>query len=154
MIYTSGSTGKPKGVQVPHRAVVNFLTTMAERPGIAANDRLLAVTTLCFDIAGLEIYLPLTQGASLEIVSREVSTDGNQLLAKLGTSGATVMQATPATWRMLLEARWMGDPRLKILIGGEAMPAKLADQLLQRSASVWNMYGPTETTIWSTTVEA
>jgi amino acid adenylation domain-containing protein len=150
VIYTSGSTGKPKGVEVLHRGVVNFLTTMADRPGIAASDRLLAVTTICFDIAGLEIYLPLTQGASLEIVSREVATDGRQLLAKLATSGATVMQATPATWRMLLEAGWTGDPRLKILIGGEAVPEKLATQLLQRSASVWNVYGPTETTIWST----
>lgn len=150
VIYTSGSTGKPKGVEVLHRGVVNFLTTMAKRPGIATGDRLLAVTTLCFDIAGLEIYLPLTQGATLEIVSREVATDGNRLLAKLSTSGTTVMQATPATWRMLLEAGWTGNSRLKILIGGEAVPQKLATQLLQRSGSVWNVYGPTETTIWST----
>ena len=150
VIYTSGSTGKPKGVEIPHRAVVNFLTTMAERPGMTASDRLLAVTTLSFDIAGLEIYLPLTRGGCLEIVSREVSTDGYQLLEKLRGSSATVMQATPATWRILLEAGWTGDPRLKILIGGEAVPQKLASQLLQRSASVWNVYGPTETTIWST----
>jgi amino acid adenylation domain-containing protein len=150
VIYTSGSTGKPKGVEIPHRAVVNFLTTMAERPGLTASDRLLAVTTLSFDIAGLEIYLPLTQGASLEIVSREVASDGNQLQEELRGSCATVMQATPATWRMLLEAGWKGDPRLKILIGGEAVSEKLANQLLQRSASVWNVYGPTETTIWST----
>jgi surfactin family lipopeptide synthetase A len=151
VIYTSGSTGKPKGVEIPHRAVVNFLTTMADRPGMTARDRLLAVTTLSFDIAGLEIYLPLTQGASLEILSREVASDGNQLLPKLKSSGATVMQATPATWRMLLEAGWKGDPRLKILIGGEAVSQKLASQLLERSGSVWNVYGPTETTIWSTT---
>jgi amino acid adenylation domain-containing protein len=150
VIYTSGSTGKPKGVEIPHRAVVNFLATMAERPGMTAGDRLLAVTTLSFDIAGLEMYLPLTQGASFEIVSREVSTDGRRLLEKLAGSGATVMQATPATWRMLLDAGWTGDPRLKILIGGEAVSQKLASQLLQRSASVWNVYGPTETTIWST----
>jgi amino acid adenylation domain-containing protein len=150
VIYTSGSTGKPKGVEIPHRAVVNFLTTMAERPGMTASDRLLAVTTLCFDIAGLEIYLPLTQGASLEIVTREVAADGNQLLKKLKTSEASVMQATPATWRMLLEAGWTGDSRLKILIGGEAVSQKLAGQLIERSASVWNVYGPTETTIWST----
>jgi surfactin family lipopeptide synthetase A len=150
VIYTSGSTGKPKGVEIPHRAVVNFLTTMADQPGIDANDRLLAVTTLCFDIAGLEIYLPLTRGASLEIVTRETASDGNQLRTKLITSGATVMQATPATWRMLLEAGWVGDSKLKILIGGEAVPPKLATQLLERSGSVWNVYGPTETTIWST----
>ena len=151
VIYTSGSTGKPKGVEIPHRAVVNFLTTMADQPGMSASDRLLAVTTLCFDIAGLEMYLPLTQGALVEIVSREVASDGNQLLGRLTGSGATVMQATPATWRMLLEAGWTGDPRLKILIGGEAVSQKLASQLAQRSGSVWNVYGPTETTIWSTT---
>ena len=151
VIYTSGSTGKPKGVEIPHRAVVNFLTTMAEQPGMTASDRLLAVTTLCFDIAGLEMYLPLTQGALVEIVSREAASDGHQLLARLTGSGTTVMQATPATWRMLLEAGWTGDPRLKILIGGEAVSQKLASQLVQKSSSVWNVYGPTETTIWSTT---
>jgi len=150
VIYTSGSTGKPKGVEVTHRGVVNFLTTMAQRPGMSSSDRLLAVTTLSFDIAGLEIYLPLTLGASFEIVTREIASDGNRLLAKLSQSGATVMQATPATWRMLLEAGWTGDRGLKILIGGEAVSQKLAAQLAQRSASVWNMYGPTETTIWST----
>jgi amino acid adenylation domain-containing protein len=150
VIYTSGSTGKPKGVEIPHRAVVNFLTTMAERPGMTASDRLLAVTTLCFDIAGLEIHLPLTQGASFEIVSREVASNGDQLAAKLAGSGATVIQATPATWRLLLEAGWTGDPRLKILVGGEAVSQKLASQLIERSGSVWNVYGPTETTIWST----
>ncbi len=153
VIYTSGSTGKPKGVQIPHRAVVNFLTSMSEKPGLTAEDRLLAVTTLSFDIAGLEIYLPLSVGASFEIVSREVSSDGSRLLDKLAKSSPTVMQATPATWRMLLEAGWEGNPRLKILCGGEAISRKLADQLLQRAGSLWNMYGPTETTIWSTTAK-
>ena len=150
VIYTSGSTGKPKGVQIPHRAVVNFLASMSQKPGMTDRDRLLAVTTLSFDIAGLEIYLPLSLGASLEIVSREVSSDGNQLLSKLATSGATVMQATPARWHMLLEAGWEGSPDLKILCGGEPVSRKLADQLLQKAGSLWNMYGPTETTIWST----
>jgi amino acid adenylation domain-containing protein len=149
-MYTSGSTGKPKGVQIPHRAVVNFLSSMSENPGMTKQDRLLAVTTLSFDIAGLEIYLPLTVGASVEIVSREVSSDGVQLLAKLHSSSPTVMQATPATWRMLLEAGWQGNAGLKILVGGEAVPHKLVNELLPRSSSVWNMYGPTETTIWST----
>jgi surfactin family lipopeptide synthetase A len=153
VIYTSGSTGKPKGVQLPHGAVVNFLTSMSEKPGMTAEDRLLAVTTLCFDIAGLEIYLPLSVGASFEIVSREISSDGSRLLAKLAKSNATMMQATPATWRMLLEAGWEGNPRLKILCGGEAISRKLADQLLQKVGSLWNMYGPTETTIWSTTAK-
>jgi surfactin family lipopeptide synthetase A len=153
VIYTSGSTGKPKGVEVRQCAIVNFLATMAEQPGLTADDRLLAVTTLSFDIAGLEIYLPLIQGASVEIVSREVAADGHQLLAKLTDSRATIMQATPATWHMLLEAGWTGDPRLKVLIGGEAVSQKLAGQLLQKVGSVWNMYGPTETTIWSTTTK-
>jgi surfactin family lipopeptide synthetase A len=151
VIFTSGSTGKPKGVEIPHRAVVNFLTTMADRPGLHAGDYLLAVTTLSFDIAGLEIYLPLSQGATVEIVSRETAADGPQLLTRLNACGATVMQATPATWRMLLEAGWTGDKQLKILIGGEAVSQKLAGQLLEKSGSVWNVYGPTETTIWSTT---
>jgi len=151
VIYTSGSTGKPKGVQIPHRAVVNFLTSMSHKPGMTDGDRLLAVTTLSFDIAGLEIYLPLSIGASVEIVRREVSSDGNLLLSKLASSGATVLQATPATWRILLEAGWEGSRDLKVLCGGEAMPRELAGELLKRASSVWNMYGPTETTIWSTT---
>jgi amino acid adenylation domain-containing protein len=153
VIYTSGSTGKPKGVQIPHRAVVNFLTSMSQKPGMTAEDRLFAVTTLSFDIAGLEIYLPLSVGASFEIVSREVSSDGNRLRARLKNSNATVMQATPATWRMLLEAGWEGNPHLKVLCGGEAISRKLADQLLKKVGSLWNMYGPTETTIWSTTAQ-
>jgi amino acid adenylation domain-containing protein len=150
VIYTSGSTGKPKGVQIPHRAVVNFLTSMSHTPGMTEADRLLSVTTLSFDIAGLEIYLPLIVGGSVEIVSREVSSDGYQLLSKLASSGATVMQATPVTWRMLIEAGWKGTPNLKMLSGGEAISRKLATQLLQSGGSLWNMYGPTETTIWST----
>lgn len=153
VIYTSGSTGRPKGVQIAHHAVVNFLSSMSHQPGMTAKDRLLGVTTLSFDIAGLEIYLPLSLGASLEIVSREVSSDGRRLRSKLTSSGATVVQATPATWRMLLEAGWEGDPRLKILCGGEALPRTLANQLVQKAGSLWNMYGPTETTIWSTTAK-
>lgn len=151
VIYTSGSTGKPKGVQIPHRAVVNFLTSMSLKPGMTEKDRLLAVTTLCFDIAGLEIYLPLIVGACVEIVARQVASDGSQLLSRLVSSDATVMQATPATWRMLFEAGWQGSPHLKVLCGGEAVSRALADQLLQKAGSVWNVYGPTETTIWSTT---
>jgi acyl carrier protein len=116
---------------------------------MCARDRLLAVTTLSFDIAGFEIFLPLSLGASLEIASREVSTDGSQLLAKLISSGATVMQATPTTWRMLLEAGWQGSGELKVLCGGEVLSRKLAEELLQKTGSLWNGYGPTETTIYS-----
>jgi amino acid adenylation domain-containing protein len=149
VIYTSGSTGKPKGVQISHRAVVNFLSSMQREPGLAANDIMLAVTTLSFDIAALELYLPLTVGARVVIVSREVAADGTQLIRTLEDCGATIMQATPATWRMLLETGWQGSDHLKILCGGEALSSELAGQLLTRSLSLWNMYGPTESTIWS-----
>ncbi len=150
VIYTSGSTGKPKGVEITHRAVVNFLLSMMREPGLTHDDRLLSVTTLSFDIAGLELYLPLITGARIILASRAVAADAHRLAELIELSGATVMQATPATWRMLLEAGWQGNTGLKILCGGEALPRDLADQLLARSASLWNMYGPTETTIWST----
>ncbi len=150
VIYTSGSTGRPKGVQIPHRAVVNFLTAMREKPGITAEDRLLAVTTLTFDIAGLELFLPLTAGARVVIASQDVVVDGTLLHHLLVSTGATVMQATPATWRLLLAAGWSGTRDLKILCGGEALSRDLADELLPRCSALWNLYGPTETTIWST----
>jgi len=149
-IYTSGSTGQPKGVQIHHQAVVNFLTSMSLTPGLSAQDVLLAVTTISFDIAGLELFLPLTVGACVVLVNHEVTSDAAQLLKVINESGATVMQATPVTWRMLLAAGWQGTSTLKILCGGEAMSRDLANQLLCISDSVWNMYGPTETTIWST----
>lgn len=148
-IYTSGSTGKPKGVQILHSAVVNFLTSMSHTPGICAQDVLLAITTISFDIAALELYLPLSVGASIVLVSQEVALDAAQLKEAIAQSRATIMQATPATWRLLLSAGWQGNSRLKILCGGEAMSRNLADQLLKKTAAVWNMYGPTETTIWS-----
>jgi amino acid adenylation domain-containing protein len=149
-IYTSGSTGKPKGVQVLHGAVVNFLTSMQRCPGLTSQDTLLSVTTLSFDIAALELFLPLSVGARLVTVSRSVATDGSQLLERLNDCGATLMQATPATWRLLLAAGWSGSSQLKILCGGEALSRELANQLLDKGASLWNLYGPTETTIWST----
>ncbi|NEP59574.1 MAG: amino acid adenylation domain-containing protein [Symploca sp. SIO2G7] len=148
-IYTSGSTGKPKGVQIGHQALVNFLTSMSQVPGVTQEDVLVAVTTISFDIAGLELYLPMIVGARVVLVSREVASDPTRLIKVIEQSGTTVMQATPATWRMLLAAGWQGDSNLKILCGGEAMSRELANQLLVRSSSVWNMYGPTETTVWS-----
>ena len=151
VIYTSGSTGKPKGVEVPHGAVVNLLCSMAGKPGMTGQDTLLAVTTLSFDIAALELFLPLIVGAQVVIASREVAADPVQLMARLESSGATVMQATPVTWRMMLDAGWNGRPLQKILCGGEALPRELADRLLKLRPSLWNMYGPTETTIWSST---
>ena len=150
VIYTSGSTGKPKGVQIPRSALSNFLHSMSERPGITSQDTLLAVTTLSFDIAGLEIHLPLSLGARVVLMRRENAADGGKLAERIKNSGATIMQATPATWRLLLESGWQGNKQLKILCGGEALPRELANQLIEKSASLWNMYGPTETTIWST----
>jgi amino acid adenylation domain-containing protein len=150
VIYTSGSTGKPKGVQVHHGAVVNFLTSMAHTPGLTARDVLLAVTTLSFDIAVLELYLPLTIGGRVQLVSREVAGDGEQLLRALKETSASVMQATPATWRLLLLAGWEGREGFKVLAGGEALPRDLVNELVDRAGGVWNMYGPTETTVWST----
>jgi amino acid adenylation domain-containing protein/thioester reductase-like protein len=148
-IYTSGSTGKPKGVQVLHGGVVNFLESMLKAPGLTAADTLLAVTTISFDIAVLELFLPLIAGAKIELVSRDVAADGVRLAEAIETSGSTFMQATPATWRLLLATGWQGDKQLKILSGGEAMIRSLADRLLECGGSLWNMYGPTETTIWS-----
>jgi amino acid adenylation domain-containing protein len=150
VIYTSGSTGKPKGVEIPHAAVVNFLKSMQHEPGIAESDVLLAVTTISFDIAALELYLPLITGARLILASREVASDGRQLRELIHSSGATIMQATPASWRMLLAAGWTSSPQLKILCGGEGLNSDLAKHLLEKGDTVWNLYGPTETTIWST----
>ncbi|MCC6191127.1 MAG: amino acid adenylation domain-containing protein [Anaerolineales bacterium] len=149
-IYTSGSTGQPKGVQVPHRALTNFLLSMQTAPGLTEADRLLAVTTLSFDIAGLELYLPLVTGARVVLASRETAADGEALAAALARHRITVMQATPATWRLLLAGDWPGRPGLNAICGGEALPQALAQALAERCDQVWNLYGPTETTIWST----
>ena len=149
VIYTSGSTGRPKGVMVPHRGVANFLATMALEPGLAADDVLCAVTSLSFDIAVLELLLPLTVGAKTVVATREEALDAGRLSRLLDVSGATAMQATPATWRMLVQAGWAGKVDLVILCGGEALPPELARDLLPRGRALWNLYGPTETTIWS-----
>jgi amino acid adenylation domain-containing protein len=150
VIYTSGSTGRPKGVEIRHRSLVNFLASMKCEPGIVRSDRLLAITSLSFDIAGLELYLPLVSGAQVVIASRADAFDGTALATLLDGSQITIMQATPVTWRLLLESGWRGTPGLKILCGGEALPRDLAQQLLAAGAEVWNLYGPTETTVWST----
>ena len=150
VIYTSGSTGKPKGVQVPHRGVSNFITAMQARPGIQADDKLVAVTTLSFDIAVLELMLPLSVGGEVILADRETAMDGELLSALLRDRGATLMQATPATWRVLIDAGWRGSDSFSVLCGGEPLPPDLARALLARSGAVWNLYGPTETTVWST----
>ncbi|MBA3806792.1 MAG: amino acid adenylation domain-containing protein [Solirubrobacterales bacterium] len=150
VIYTSGSTGNPKGVQISHRALVNFLTTMREKPGLVAEDVLVAVTTLSFDIAGLELYLPLTSGARIVLASSETCEDPRALSALLEQTQASIMQATPTTWRMLIDGGWRPMTGMKALCGGEALPVALADRLVAAGLELWNMYGPTETTIWST----
>jgi amino acid adenylation domain-containing protein len=149
VLYTSGSTGEPKGVGVPHRALVNFLQSMRERPGLRPGETLLALTTLAFDIAALEILLPLVAGGTVALVSREVAADGARLGAALAASGAAAMQATPSTWRMLREAGWQGSAALTALSGGEALTPDLAAFLAAGCAAGWNLYGPTETTVWS-----
>ena len=153
IIYTSGSTGKPKAVQILHGALVNCLESMQQKPGITSNDILLSVTTLSFDIAALELYLPLIRGARLIIVSREIATDGIRLALSLETNQVTIMQATPATWRLLLTTGWNGNQHLKILCGGEALDINVAEELLKSSKEVWNLYGPTEATIWSSVAQ-
>ena len=149
VIHTSGSTGRPKGVLITQRALVNFLLAMAQTPGLAEGDRLLAVTTISFDIAGLELYLPLLAGASLALADRETAADGTALLAEMARVGANVMQATPATWRMLLEAGWQGAPLRRAFCGGEGFPQELAARMADTGVEVFNLYGPTETTVWS-----
>jgi amino acid adenylation domain-containing protein len=148
VIYTSGSTGKPKGVQVLQRGFVNFLHSMQHTFHFETHDKFLAITTISFDIAGLELFFPLIIGAQVVLVNREVATDGMQLIKLLPE--VTVMQATPATWRMLLAAGWQGKTALTMLCGGEPLTTELAEQLLTRGSQLWNMYGPTETTVWST----
>jgi len=150
VLYTSGSTGKPKGVEISHSAVVNFLLSMQRAPGFMATDTLLAVTTLSFDIAGLELYLPLVSGGKVVIASRDDTVDPRRLMERMRDSACTVMQATPATWRALVQAGWSGSATLKLLCGGEALPRDLAQALLPCCGELWNLYGPTETTVWST----
>ena len=148
VIYTSGSTGLPKGVAVDHLALGNLLLSIGREPGICPDDVWLAVTTIGFDIAGLELFGPLVAGAQVAVASREEASDGYRLLEVLAATKATIMQATPATWRLLLEAGFKPG-ELCMLCGGEALPRTLADQLLVNGGPLWNMYGPTETTIWS-----
>ncbi len=157
IIFTSGSTGRPKGVEITHASLANFLCAMAygdNAPKLAREDHLLAVTTVSFDIAGLELFLPLYVGAQVEIASRELAVNGEGLMARIAQGDITCLQATPATYRMLLEVGFAPQPQLKLLCGGEAMPRDLAHALAARAGGkLFNMYGPTETTIWSACAE-
>lgn len=155
VIYTSGSTGKPKGVRICHRGLVNQFQYIRSQPGMREGDVILGVSTLSFDIAQLELVLPLTCGAKIVMVSSAIQRDGFRLKTLLEERLAardpiTIMQATPASWRMLCAAGWQGDAEhLRIWCGGEAMTCDLARQLLPRCSALWNMYGPTETTVWA-----
>ena len=149
LMFTSGSTGRPKGVEISRGAFANFLRSMAHTPGLHEDDRLLAITTTGFDIAGLELFGPLYVGATVTIADFETARDPRLLRRLLEARDFTVMQATPAMWRLLLEAGWEGDGKLRILCGGEALPMVLAEKLLVAGGELWNMYGPTETTVWS-----
>ena len=150
VLYTSGSTGHPKGVGIPLRAFVNLLESMRRSPGLAPGARLLAVTSLAFDMAGVEIFLPLVTGGCVELASRDEASEGTLLAARLRASGAGVLQATPVTWRLLLESGWKGDPGLVGFCGGEPLPRDLAAALAARTREFWNLYGPTETTVYAT----
>lgn len=147
-IYTSGSTGLPKGVEISQRSMLNFLQAMAAEPGINANDRLLAVTPVSFDISVLEIFLPLLNGATLVMLDTGQNRDGQCIAQKLDEHQISIMQATPAGWRLLLESGWHGRANLTMLTGGEALPKVLAQRLLEKGKTLWNMYGPTEATVW------
>jgi amino acid adenylation domain-containing protein len=149
VIFTSGSTGAPKGVEVGHTALANFVGSMAEYPGFTENDSIVAVTTVSFDIALLELLLPLCCGGRTVIAARDTLADPPELVKLISSTGATVLQATPTLWRVLLEAGFQPAPGFKALCGGEPLPRDLAGQLIATGVELWNMYGPTETTIWS-----
>jgi amino acid adenylation domain-containing protein len=149
VLYTSGSTGTPKGVQIEHRNVVNYLFSMRRKPGLSPDAVWLAVTTLSFDFSVLELFLPLLLGAKVVLASREQASDPTELIPLMATMKTTAMSATPATWRMLLEAGWLGLPDLLLFCGGEALTPDLANQLRPRCRALWNVYGPTEITVCS-----
>ena len=149
LMYTSGSTGTPKGVVVPHAALSNFLGAMRERPGISATDRVLSVTSMSFDISLLEVFLPLVVGARTIVATREDASDGARLAELIRTSGASIVQATPTGWRLLMHAAWQGDPSIVAIAGGETMPPDVVRWMLSRTRQVWNGYGPTEATVYA-----
>ncbi|MFO0000835.1 MAG: AMP-binding protein, partial [bacterium] len=149
VIYTSGATGRPKGVRVPHRSVLNLLSSVRIEPGLRADDVVLSVTTLSFDIAVSEVILPLTVGARIVVADRAQAIDGDRLRALVEREGVTFVDATPSTWRLLLAAGWRGGASIRAICTGEPLPPALAQALLPCVGELWNGYGPTETTVWS-----
>jgi amino acid adenylation domain-containing protein len=150
VIFTSGTTGTPKGVAITHGALLNVVTDVAQRVGFNEDSSWLAITTVSFDIAGLELLLPLTYGGKVILASEEQARIGRILAGIIQRKRPTVVQATPITWRILLESGWAGSSDLTVLCGGDRLDRDLANKLIARVGTVWNMYGPTETTIWST----
>ncbi|PAM96239.1 hypothetical protein B4N84_02115 [Flavobacterium sp. IR1] len=149
IIYTSGSTGNPKGVEIGHQSLVNFLTSIQQRPGVTASDTLFSVTTYSFDISILEFFTPLISGAALYVASQDILSDPIVLITKIDAVQPTIIQATPSFYQMLFNAGWTGNKALKVLCGGDLLSEALAKKLIEATQEVWNMYGPTETTIWS-----
>ncbi|TCN55438.1 amino acid adenylation domain-containing protein [Flavobacterium circumlabens] len=149
IIYTSGSTGNPKGVEIGHQSLLNFLISMQQKPGVALNDTFFSVTTYSFDISILEFFVPLISGATLYVANQSVLADPNLILQKIEEVQPTIIQATPSFYQMLFHAGWQGDKRLKVMCGGDLLSEALAEKLIENSFELWNMYGPTETTIWS-----
>ncbi|TDW48165.1 amino acid adenylation domain-containing protein [Flavobacterium sp. 270] len=149
IIYTSGSTGNPKGVQIGHQSLLNFLCSMQQKPGVSSNDILFSVTTYSFDISILEFFAPLISGATLYIATQEVLKDPFAIIQKIEEIEPTIIQATPSFYQMLFNADWQGSKKLKVLCGGDLLSEALAEKLIENSLEIWNMYGPTETTIWS-----
>ncbi len=150
VLYTSGSTGKPKGVAVTHRALTNLISNCTAELPLEADDIVLATTTISFDISAFEIFAPLISGAHLVVANRSEAINGERLSEVIRAVNATVLQATPSGWRILLESGWAGQPGLKMLSAGEPLDRSLADRLLERGAMLWNLYGPTEATIYAT----
>ncbi|SMF13201.1 non-ribosomal peptide synthetase [Pseudobacteriovorax antillogorgiicola] len=150
VIYTSGSTGKPKGVEIQHRALAQFIEGMQDRVPIGINDRVLGITTISFDISILEIFMTLAQGATLVLGPGSLATDPEALQALLIKHDISILQATPATWTMLLNHGWQGKSNLRAISGGEALRDDLAKLLVSCTQELWNVYGPTEATVWAT----
>ena len=152
IIYTSGSTGKPKGVKVHHQSVVNLIESMSNVPGVKADDKLLAVVTLSFDMSVYELYVPLSKGATIVIASSQETKDGQALMDLIEKHDISMLQATPSLWNILLNSGWKGKKDLRAFCGGEALTKNMVRQILPKVSEFWNCYGPTETTVYSTCI--